>query len=244
MKRKQTSTIVWGIVLIAIAVLLLLNALGVKLGLPTDISPWRLLLGAGCVIWVLNELIKLNIPGIFFPLTFIVMLFEREIANALEINEGTGEIASTWLFLLVALLLTVGTSMLLPRFLKGHSVFSARINGKIPKIGGRAVQYIDSTEGFHETVENNMSTCEVFFTNVASYMGNGTLTVENNMGCVIIHVPDDWYVSSSIENNMGSVKIPHQSDGVKKHLNVCGDNNMGSVVVEFYKAPSEEQADS
>jgi hypothetical protein len=244
----KSSKFIWGIALVAVAVLLLLNAFGITLGLPESIPLWRILLGALCAVWTISELIKLNIPGIFFPLTFIVMLFERELAVALGIHTETGDIASTWLFLLIALLLTVGTSLILPRALRGHGFIKigdtvkhkfGKHVGHVDRIGGRSVRYIDCSNGISEDIENELSACEIYFINTAAYDGNGTLTLNNDLGSIILHVPADWIVTTSIENSLGSIKIPHQAAEGGKILHLKGDNSLGSIVVLFY-TDSEE----
>ncbi|MBQ9783216.1 MAG: hypothetical protein IJW44_01710 [Clostridia bacterium] len=226
MKRTR---ILWGVALLAAAILLLLNAFGVTLGLPTDIPLWRILLALLCATWLVNELLHLRIPGIFFPLIFIIMLFEKEIAHGLGIADG--DLASAWVFLLIALLLTVGSAILLPKrlwvrlFTKKH---------KKNHIGHNQIRYVDCTEPFSERIENNMGSCEVYFSNADQYGGNGSLRVENNMGQVVLHVPKGWCVISSIENNMGSVQIPHGRDSGMP-LTVTGENNMGCVRVVYEK---------
>ena len=227
MKRTR---ILWGVALLTAAILLLLNVFGVTLGLPSDIPLWRILLALLCATWAIHELLHLRIPGIFFPLIFIVMLFEKELARWLRIPGG--DLASVWVFLLIAFLLTVGSAVLLPKRLwlrllsKKHK----------KKHGGPSVtRTVDCAEPFSERIENNMGSCQVRFSNVEQYLGNGTLYISNNMGQVVLHVPKDWCVLSSIENHMGAVQIPKGRDSGMP-LTLTGENNMGSIRVVYEKS--------
>ena len=244
MKRTK---ILWGISLLAMAALIVLEILGVDFGLPDSISLRRLLVAVFFGTVALSALIRLRLPQIFFPLIFIVMLFEKELADLLGLPDGN--ITSVWVFLLIGLLLTAGTAILFPSRLRRRLIDGLR-RKKVKKTepprteraaqkkkpGGHSVHYIDCNETFEEHVENNLGSCEVFFTNTASYVGNGILRVENNMGQTVLHIPETWCVISSIENNMGAVHIDRQNGMTgAKQITLTGENNMGSVRVEFVR---------
>lgn len=227
MKR---SRILWGLGFVAVSLLLILNAVGVTLGLPDGIPIWKIVLSVIFVVCVVNSLIKLKIPEIFFPLTFIVMLFEKEIAGLLGIQDG--DIASVWGFLLVALLLTIGSALLLPRRLFRKR---AKVNIKVNNTRhGNNIYYVDCANPVNEHIENNLGACDVFFANPELYDGNGVVSIENNLGSVTVHVPIEWNVISKMENNLGSVEIP-KSETVEgaKSIRLVGDNNLGKVSVVF-----------
>ena len=230
----KISRILWGVGLIVIALLLLLNAFGITPGLSASIPFWRLLLGILCVVWLMDRLVKLCLPEIFFPMIFLVMLFEGELARALSLpNE---EIASVPMFLLIGFLLTVGSSILLPQRLKGTHISKGH-HGPT----GNSVYYIDCNEAFEESIKTNMGNCEVFFTNVELYNGSGTIHVQSNMGNVVLHVPTDWCVISSIKNNMGSVHIsPLEGVQGNKRLYLTGSANMGNIRVKYVHTNNEK----
>ena len=128
MKRQS---IFWGVAFICTAILIIVDAVGTGLGFLDSIPVIKIILGVLCLCWIVNELYKKQLPHIFFPLSFIFMLFEKEIAGLCGFENG--EIISNWLVLLCALLLTIGTSIILPKSYgnvfgnKGH-----KIMGKIP----------------------------------------------------------------------------------------------------------------
>lgn len=225
----KRTRLLWGISLLAAAVLLLLNAFGVTFGLPDGLPIWRILLALLCGTWALNELLHLRLPGIFFPLIFIVMLFEQELALALGVADG--DLASFWVFLLIGLLLTVGTSILLPKRLWLRLLTKKAKKNHAQKAVTRE---FDCAEPFSERIENNMGACNVRFSNVEQYKGNGSLHISNNMGHVALHVPKDWCVLSSIDNHMGTVRIPRGKDSGMP-LTLTGENNMGCISVIYEK---------
>ena len=121
MKRTK---ILWGISLLAMAALIVLEILGVDFGLPDSISLRRLLVAVFFGTVALSALIRLRLPQIFFPLIFIVMLFEKELADLLGLPDGN--ITSVWVFLLIGLLLTAGTAILFPSRLRRRLIDGLR----------------------------------------------------------------------------------------------------------------------
>ena len=119
----KKTRIFWGISLLLVAALLILDVLGVSLGLPENLPVWRIILAAIFFCAAIDEVIKGRIHGIFFPLTFIVILFEKELAALMGIESS--DIASFWVFMLIALLLTIGFSLVCPNF---HRKNKSKIN--------------------------------------------------------------------------------------------------------------------
>ncbi|MBE6574502.1 MAG: hypothetical protein E7652_08965 [Ruminococcaceae bacterium] len=217
----KKGRIFWGVVLVVIALLLILNAFEVTLGIPEDIPVWRITAGILLVALAVHSAIKRRIFPTVFPLMFTVMLFEKEIA--LLCNIESGNIASFWTFLLIAFLLSLGLTLLIPK----------KIKLKAPM--GKQTRYIDCHGTINEMISNNMSACEVFFSNTESYNGNGHIFIDNNMGSLILNVPKDWYVTNDITNAMGSIKIPENDTGSFKRLDLSGENNMGSIIIKYVK---------
>ncbi len=242
MSEKQKNTqiklrfggkgVFWGVILILSAVLIILDALGTGLGFLTGVPAIRIVLGVICAAWAVSELVKLKISHIFFPLAFVFMLFESKIAEL--IGSKNPDLISNWLLLLCALLLTIGTSIIFKR--KPKYDFSANAEFSSPKKSGffgNNTQYFDAGDFEKAYVENNMGKTEVLFSNIENYLGKGTLTVENNMGKIVVNVPREWNVYCNIENNMGVVHTPDIINADGKVLNIDGENNMGDVEIKY-----------
>lgn len=114
-KRVSASKIAWGLLIIAIAVFCILQALGV-LGEFTSvfgtIPVWKLILGLGFLAMIVTSIVKLKFDEVFIPLGFMFMLFEKNIAVACGIE---GDIINNWLVFGCSLLLSIGFGLILPK---------------------------------------------------------------------------------------------------------------------------------
>lgn len=249
MKNKiRFNNVALGVLLIACAVVIILDSLGVSLGFFNGIPATTLILGSLVLVWFLTNLIRLKIPGLFIPLAILFVLFEKYIASALSLESKN--IIDNWIVFVVAILLNCGFSMLLPkssmniRF--GKSIY---INGKnsthtsnsesnhTASSKGRknsmssSIVYIDCSTFVSETVTNEMGSCQIYFTNVDQYAGNGVLTVKNRLGSMCINIPYDWSVNNQISNSMSSVS--DIDDGTSGGLSITlnGSNELGSLSI-------------
>lgn len=219
----KKAKLFWGIMFISIAVLLILNIFGVTFWLPETIPAWKLFVGLLLLGVSVDSVFRRRIYLIFFPLAFILIIFEKELAELMGF--GSGNIASIWTFLTIAGLLTIGFLLILPKKMKIR-----------PSEMGTSIRYIDASVPFNERITNNLSSCEVYFTNTDRYLNNGTVTIDNNMSSLVINIPRDWYVVPTVENTMGSVNIPKRNDSEgAKRLDIRGTNNMGAVTVKYVK---------
>lgn len=227
-RRKGASDrIFWGIILILSAALIILDSTNVGLGVFAGVSIVKIILGILCFAWTVSEAIKLKISHIFFPLSFIFMLFQEEIAKA--IGNTNEKIMSNWLVLLCALLLTVGTALI---FKPKKEIGGSNNNEKSKHFIGNYARYIDISENDYFFVDNNMGKTEVFFSNIDAYLGNATLEIENNMGNTVVYIPDGINAYCNIENSLGSVIVPNDTrEG--KTLNITGKNSLGNVEIKY-----------
>ena len=237
------KNIFWGIIFILSAILLILNALGIRFGLPENISVWKIVLCIGLVMWIIDQCVKKHFANIFFPLIFIVMLFEKEFATLLKIESG--DIASTWVFLLIGLLLTAGFSLITKEagFTFTYTVGDEKhvYTGKEAKEKYRefkeqkSVYYIDCSEPINKEISVNLGRADIYFSNVDLYDGNGKLKIENNMGKITVHLPNSWTPDCNIDNSLGSVKIPKPTEVGEnlKRIKIIGDNNLGKIEVVY-----------
>lgn len=227
---KNSKKIFWGFVLIAAAVLIVLDAVGIVPNVPFV----KLALGVICLSWFIKELVALKISGIVFPAAFIFMLFEREIG----LHFGLGEnIISNWLVLLAALLLSGGLGMLfgdLKRKKKiGHGHFGHHHgSGKINKnrLAAGSV-YIDCADFKYEVIKNSFGGCEVYFQNIEDYEGGGVLEVDNSFGAIQIHVPAEFNVIEGITREFASVETEGKCNSEGKTLTIKGHTKFGAVEI-------------
>lgn len=224
----KKNKVFWGLVLIAIAVLALLDNFGVISPLTEavgEISIFSAVIGILAFFLAISRLFRRKYHEIFIPLAVTFAMFEKNIAFLLDKEDP--DLIRNGVLYLIALLLTIGVSLLTGGRTK-H--FTFRFHDK--KIG-RSTVYVDCTHFVSEEIENNMGSCIVHFTGTESYTGGGVLNIENNMGSVLVRVPSAWKIRSNMENNMGSVTIPENDVQDGPTLTLTGENNMGSLKIEY-----------
>ena len=94
--------------------------------------------------------------------------------------------------------------------------------------------YFDAADLSHATVSDNVGSVNVFFTNKENYAGNGVVRIEDNLGLVTVHVPDEWNVVTRSHDNLGQISVPmdhHVPDG--KVLTLVIEDNLGKTAVSF-----------
>ena len=220
----KTGKVFWGILLIVAAVLMIVDALGILapiLGAFGEISLFRVVLGLGLLYYIVSRLVKGKIGSIFIPLSFIFMLFERNIAFACGLENEN--IISNWLLFFCALIITIGFNMILGNFrltVDDHGNF------------GRSVMYIDSSDfTYGKKIENNFGSYNVIFENPDTYQGNGVLNIENNFGQMNISVPAQWHTKTDIENNFAHTTSTGSGDPNGPELLITGENNFGHISI-------------
>lgn len=236
----KTGKIFWGIALILLAVVLLLDAFSVLSPLESmigHVSLWRVVLGLALLSYVIRSLVKVNIAEIFVPLALIFMLFEENIS--ILCGAVTPNLINNWSLLLIAVLLSIGVGIL-------TSAFKKRIHTKvITESGvtmekksaggsfGRSTVYINSEALIPNYVENNFGACEIYFEAPESYASGGTLHVENNFGAMRIYVPDAWRAVVSVENSFGGIAEPEKIATEAPILYIRGENSFGSMAIIY-----------
>jgi hypothetical protein len=91
-------------------------------------------------------------------------------------------------------------------------------------------------------VENNLGATNVFFSNTERYCGGSSLRVENNLGSLTLHVPEDWLVAAAIDNSLGSTNVPPSPlANPEKNLVLRGENNLGSITVKYVKTTQQTE---
>lgn len=231
--------------LILIAVILILDAANVLSPLTSvigEISAFRIALGLFLLAFTAERIVKGKLHEIFLPLALIFMLFEKNVAMLLGMENPN--IVHNGILVLAAILLSVGFNMLFGNVKKKRTrrKVSAQINSSAKyeysdnktkcSLGSSAV-YIDCETLSPRFIENNLGACSVYFENPEKYASDGSIHVENNLGSMTIHVPAAWSVVNMIESSIGSVHAPKCEKTDAFILTVYGENNLGSVSIKF-----------
>ena len=236
----KTGKILCGIGLIFFALLLVLDAFHALAPLESmigELSVWSIILGIVLIWYMVERGRKGHFAELFVPLALLFMLFEKNIS--LLCGAVTPDLINNWILLLIALLLTVGTAVLMSAFGKGTGMFG-EIEGHHAqdkrRAGGsftRSTVYIDSATMMPSFVESNFGACEIYFENAEAYAGGGTLRVENNFGEMTVYVPIAWKVRARLQNSFGGITIPENQTPDTPELLLVGENNFGSMTIVY-----------
>ena len=230
MKSKSIST---GIILILLATLLILGATGVIKPLESAIGTFStidIVAGIFLLAMIIEKLIRKQFWLLFLCLAIFFVIFEENIAYICKLENEN--IIENWLVFLIAALFAMGFSILFPSKRKRKTTL--KFNGKNAENSiGTSTIYIDCESFSPSLIENNLGSCSIYFENPASYKGDETLTVENNLGSMVIHVPSAWTVKSTIDCNLGGFRCPENVTPDGPVLYIEGESNLGSITVNF-----------
>ena len=226
---KKSKKLFWGLIFILAAVLLVIDALGTEIGFLNGIPVVKTLIVLLLVSIAVEEICKRDFGSFFFLLAISFMIYEKQIAKWLSLENEN--IISNWIVLLVALLLTVGCHLLFGK--KRNVSYKDNTNNSKHKVAGSSVTNIDCSDFTEARISNELGSCEVHFSNVESYTGNGVLTVENELGCIKIYVPDEWTVTNRISNELGSVRVEGSPKPDGKTLIINGSNELGTTFIIY-----------
>ncbi|MBQ7779311.1 MAG: hypothetical protein IJ404_02350 [Clostridia bacterium] len=227
--KLSANRLVFGLLFIACAVCIILDAVGVSLGFLSGIPAWVLILTVINLIWLFDAFIKLKLSMVFLPIAFIFMLLEKYIAGWCGLSKSN--IINNWLVFLCALLLCIGAKLITPKR-KFTKYFSKAANHKTSR-GTASTIYVDcAAEEDTVTIKNDLGACNVYFSNVESYKGGVVLDVHNELGAMTINVPKEWNIVTNIKNELGAVTASEEQGTTDKTLFINGKNELGAVNIK------------
>lgn len=95
-------------------------------------------------------------------------------------------------------------------------------------------KYINCESFTDETIKCDRGEYEVYFNNIDEYCGNATLHIENKVGAIAVHVPQNWRVNTSIKNSVGVCRCNCNSNGDGPLLNIVGENKIGEISIDYF----------
>ena len=181
--------VVLGISFIALAIIFILEAVGVIEPIASivgELGFWQILGGIFLISGIVSLLSSGKFWEIFVPLGFLFMIFEKNIAYAC--GDTDGNLINNGLVFGCSLLLSAGFMFLLPnrkKKKKKNHRSGVVINMKNNEMGSSVV-YIDCEEfgntDMERSVTNKLGELEVHFENIESYKGGAILHIENKLG--------------------------------------------------------------
>lgn len=213
MSKKNIKNAGWGLVFIALAILILINANGT---LPIfGIWSWGFTIVFGAA--ALNSLLTFEEDGLVFSLTVLAYIWREQL--------GLTHV-SIWVFLGVALLIDYGLGLILhplKKKSKKHKHHTIIINGKnvsgssqtvgddmattadadvtINTRMGSVTRYIQSTDFRYATINLSMGEAKVYFDKAQIAVDRAVVEVNGTIGDLALYFPKSWHV----QNELGSV---------------------------------------
>lgn len=231
--KKNSAAIVWGVLFLAAAVGLLFYAIMPELAIFT-VPLWKWLIAAVLVYWIVRRLVfAKSLVGhfdFFIPLALLFLLFEREIGA--QLGKGADFVHNGYV-ILAAVLLTVAFYLILGWTRKRVSTASSGVSACGDNRFRSGICYIDANSGEPQAVNNKMGSLGVYFQNadVGDVSRDVVMRVNNDLGSIVVHVPANWEVVSTVKNDMGSVSIRDNQAVTIRRLIIDIENHMGSVSV-------------
>lgn len=233
--KKNLNRILWGLGLIAAAVLITvdqLHLLTFQLGVMTII--WTIIFGA-CLI---KGLVDRNIYLSVFALAFLVIVY----SGPLHIQH----LLSVWMILLIALLVAMGLSLLFTKSLKpkitieknfrisgddsrNDSADNIVINQKI----GDASRYVHSQHLKSINITTSIGDISVYLDDAQAAGNTVNVNLNSTMGDITLFVPLSWQIDNQLNTSFGNVTIKGQSTGRGPTLVLRGRSNLGDVTINY-----------
>ncbi len=235
----KNSNIFWGIVLIAGAILMLLNSFGIYLGF----GGFRLWFGVIMAAVLVNSIISLRLEGICFSVAFLIINFAKELGVA----------PANWLqILLVALFMSVGLNLIFGDKIRkirrekqkaygGTDGYGQVINDKDydhVEVGvrcGSVVKYVDCDNFVSGDLSVSFGELVVYFDNALIQNASAVIQAEVSFGAMKLYIPKEWKVENNITNSFAGVDERGKSQWTEggKILYLKGNVSFGAIEIYY-----------
>lgn len=242
MKNSNISRVIWGIILILIAVGLVMNKVGSPVfAFMPEIGLWQILIGLALLAILINSILKISFGGILFSLAFLGIVFQHELKI---------ESLVPWTILLVALLGTIALNLIFGKTVKQYHLHNNHHNKdkhdwntenieiddenhivENVKFGG-ATKYIHSDNFEYATFTCNFGGMEVYLDKVTVPSGKATIEIHSRFSGVEIYVPSDWRIENKISTFAGAVDSKNFHNDGNITLTLVGDNQFGAIEIK------------
>lgn len=236
--KKQN--ILWGLFFILAAVYLVVSTIGIG----PDVGFFGILMTIVFIWMFFDGIKKVDFFEMIFAVAFICSIYRNPLGL-----EKLG--ISSWTLLGVALLLSIGLSMIFPDARKKSWGTKKHINWD-EKMGapdseqcsgehihcennfGSAIRYINSEHFCDAQLENNFGSMSVYFDNAVIAGEAASVAVENNFGETNLYIPKEWKVQNELRRSFGAVEeIGHSEGSSAATLYLRGAANFGAIKIYY-----------
>ena len=231
----KKDNIFWGLFLIASAVLILVA----KLGAFPDMSVMKIFWTLVFTVALVDSVVKLAFPGIFFSLAFLGIIYDVEL----------GITAITpWTILLVALLLSIGMSLIYTPKKKKKTVNHRRVDSKdfvvFDEEDGNqfdfsssfvgSIKYVNSDNFESANIDAKFAGMKVYFDNAIIQNGHATVNLNVSFAGVELYVPKNWRIDNQMTASFGGVEEKNRPDSMDGPiLTLRGNVSLGGVTILY-----------
>lgn len=231
----KKDNIFWGLFLIASAVLILVA----KLGAFPDMSVMKIFWTLVFIVALVDSVVKLAFPGIFFSLAFLGIIYDVEL----------GITAITpWTILLVALLLSIGMSLIYTPKKKKKTVNHRQVDSKdfvvFDEEDGNqfdfsssfvgSIKYVNSDNFESANIDAKFAGMKVYFDNAIIQNGHATVNLNVSFAGVELYVPKNWRIDNQMSASFGGVEEKNRPDSMDGPiLTLRGNVSLGGVTILY-----------
>lgn len=240
--KKNTSNIIWGVLLLVGAVYLLTKKMGFWEIILGGFSIWSLIATVILVIILIEGIQKRSFGQILFPIAFLLCIHSKRLYL---------DAITPWPVLGAAFLGTAGLNMLFPSF-----KYSKKRSHRSPNANYAAHNPVTSetTSGEYTYFENHFchgvkylsveisdvravssfGSFELYFNNATLKDHTAHVDVSSSFGEVNLYIPAQWMVVPSIKKTFGDMHEMGQCNpGSEDVLYIDGDVSFGDIKIHY-----------
>lgn len=231
----KKDNLFWGFFLIAAAVLILVA----KLGAFPDMSIMKIFWTLVFTVALVNSVVKLAFPGVFFSLAFLGILYDEQL--------GITSI-TPWTILLVALLLSIGVSLIYTPKKRKKKANHREISGSdfvvFDEEDGNqfdfsssfvgSIKYVNSDNFESANIDAKFAGMKVYFDNAIIQSGHATVNLNVSFAGVELYIPKNWRIDNQMSASFGGVEEKNRNDGADGPiLTLRGNVSLGGVTILY-----------
>ena len=241
----------FGLVFIAIALVMILNAFGYF----PDIDMTRLIISLLCIVIMISSLIKFEFFGLFVPASILVMIYKYELA--------LGHISNFYI-VLIGIFLAIGFSSIFKRrrvnnyyyqdnkhnnyhrendnyntddepsyYEDVHSSIDEQDIITYESKFASTTRFVKSNNLERLNINNSFGHMRVYLDKARLNKNGAVININNSCGDLRLYIPKEYRINDNIEVTLGNVSIKStiQSDVIENTITLNGYVSLGNVEI-------------
>lgn len=246
--NRNKNSIFWGLMLIAIACYLILSQLHI---VPLVMSVSKIVLGAFFFGTLINSISSRSFGGFFFSLAFLWIIFDSLFKFP---------IISTKIILIIALLLTIGFSIIFPKNHRIGNNFTEKKHMEWDdyddpdKVGkhqtvynedtneyfysrnnfGASAKYINTADFKKANLECSFGELKVYFDSAKIVGDSAEIHVKQSFGCTQLFIPKEWTVIQKASVFAAAIEERNNNKSTGSPVvYLTGEVSFGSIIITY-----------